>query len=110
MAAVQKRGADVLAMRKLSSAMSAAQAIASHVHDWILGTLEGQIVSMAVLSTGNSYGVPDDLVFSFPVKCKDGDWMVVEGLKFGATTRSGLEDTILELQDEKAAAFQLAHL
>jgi len=35
---VQKRGAAVIAARKLSSAMSAAKAICDHMHDWWHGT------------------------------------------------------------------------
>ena len=106
MKTVQERGAAVLNMRKLSSAMSAAQAITSHVHDWVLGTPEGTIVSMGVLSTGNHYGIPEDLIFSFPVRCTEGKWEVVEGLKFGASTQSHLTSTVQELQEERASAFQ----
>jgi malate dehydrogenase len=35
---VQKRGAAVIAARKLSSAMSAAKAICDHMRDWWQGT------------------------------------------------------------------------
>ena len=35
---VQKRGAEVIKARKLSSAMSAAKATADHMHDWWFGT------------------------------------------------------------------------
>ena len=51
---VQKRGAAIIAARKLSSALSAAQAISDHMHDWVLGTPAGKFVSMAVDSTGAS--------------------------------------------------------
>ena len=37
---VQKRGAAVIAARKLSSAMSAAKAAADHMRDWWNGTPE----------------------------------------------------------------------
>ena len=51
---IQKRGAAIIAARKLSSALSAAQAISDHMHDWVLGTPTGKFVSMAVYSTGAS--------------------------------------------------------
>jgi malate dehydrogenase len=78
---VQKRGAEVIAARGLSSAASAAVAITAHVRDWWLGTAPGEWVSMAVISDG-SYDIPKGLVFSFPVYIKNGDWEIVQGLKF----------------------------
>merc|ERR1712037_909274 len=83
---VQKRGAAVLAARKLSSAMSAAKAIGDHLHDWIVGS-EGRWVSMAVTSDGNKYGVPEGLIYSFPVTCQDGTWTVVNGLEISEFSR-----------------------
>lgn len=75
---VQKRGAAVIAARKLSSAMSAAKAAANHVHDWWHGTQAGSFVSMGVLSDG-SYGIPKDIVFSFPCEIKNKQWKIVSG-------------------------------
>lgn len=31
---------------------------------------QGEFVSMGIISDGNSYGVPDDLLYSFPVTIK----------------------------------------
>lgn len=76
---VQKRGAAVIAARKMSSAMSAAKAAADHVHDWWLGT-SGTFVSMGVLSDG-SYGIPKDIVFSFPVEIQNKQWKIVRSKK-----------------------------
>lgn len=73
---VQKRGAAVIAARKMSSAMSAAKAAANHIHDWWHGTDAGTFVSMGVVSDG-SYGVPKDIVFSFPVEIHDKKWKIV---------------------------------
>ena len=53
---VAKRGAAIIEARGASSAASAANAAIDHVHDWVLGTPEGDWVSMAVPSDG-SYGV-----------------------------------------------------
>ena len=63
---VGKRGAEVLEARGASSAASAANAAIDHVHDWVLGTAEGDWVSMAVPSDG-SYGVEEGIISSFPV-------------------------------------------
>lgn len=73
---VQKRGAAVIAARKMSSAMSAAKAAANHIHDWWNGTEAGTFVSMGVVSDG-SYGIPKDIVFSFPVEIKNKQWKIV---------------------------------
>jgi malate dehydrogenase len=63
--------------RNLTPALSAAAAICDHVRDWLLGTPQGEWVSMGVASDG-SYGVPDGLVFSFPVTCEHGHWHIVQ--------------------------------
>ena len=64
-----------------SSAASAANAICDHMHDWWFGTKAGKFVSMGVTSDGNSYGVPEGLIFSFPLEITTGgDWKVVDGL------------------------------
>lgn len=64
---VQKRGAEIIEARKLSSAASAANAVCDHMHDWMLGTRPGEVVSMAVISDNNSYGIKKGLIYSFPV-------------------------------------------
>merc|ERR1712224_57820 len=76
---VQKRGAAVIAARKLSSAASAAKAICDHLRDWVLGT-DGSFVSMAVMPAETKYGIDNKLFYSYPCTCKDGEWTVVEGL------------------------------
>lgn len=74
---IQKRGAAVIAARKMSSAMSAAKAAGDHMRDWWHGTAPDQWVSMGVLSDG-SYGIPKDMVFSFPVTIKNGKFQIVQ--------------------------------
>lgn len=100
---IQKRGAAVIAARKMSSAMSAAKAATDHMRDWFLGTADGEFVSMGVVSDG-SYGVPKDIVFSFPVQIKNGQWTIVQGLTIDAFARSKLDVTAKELQEEKEEA------
>ncbi|XP_013912502.1 PREDICTED: malate dehydrogenase, cytoplasmic [Thamnophis sirtalis] len=104
---VQQRGAAVIKARKLSSAMSAAKAICDHVRDIWFGTPEGEFVSMGVISDGNSYGVPDDLIYSFPVTLsKDKTWKFVEGLPINDFSRENMDLTAMELVDEKETAVE----
>merc|ERR1719321_1245862 len=76
---VQKRGAAIIAARKLSSAASAAKAICDHLRDWVLGT-DGKFVSMAVMPAEEKYGITNTLFYSYPCTCKDGEWTVAEVL------------------------------
>eukprot|EP01048_Picozoa_sp_COSAG05_P000771 COSAG05_NODE_23_length_31591_cov_92.542995_24_plen_386_part_00 len=100
---VQHRGAKVMEARKMSSALSAAHAIAGHMRDWIFGTSAGSIVSMAILSDGQHYGVPAGLVFGFPVTCKNGKWEVVNDLYIDDRSRAKIDENIAELLEEQAA-------
>jgi len=102
---IQKRGAAIIAARKLSSALSAAQAISDHLNNWFLGTPAGKYVSMAVDSTGNPYGVEPGLMYSFPVTCSGGKWSIVPGLSVDDFSRSKLKATEDELKEEKTIAF-----
>lgn len=103
---VQQRGAAVIKARKLSSAMSAAKAISDHIRDIWFGTPEGEFVSMGVISDGNSYGVPDDLLYSFPVVIKNKSWKFVEGLPINDFSREKMDLTAKELAEEKETAFE----
>jgi len=102
---VQKRGAAVLEARKLSSAMSAAKAIGDHLRDWICGS-NGRWVSMAVNSTGNTYSIPEGLIYSFPVTCEAGKWTPVTGLTISDFSREKLTATANELAEEKKFALE----
>lgn len=101
---VQQRGAAVIKARKLSSAMSAAKAICDHMRDIWTGTPEGDFISMGVYSSGNSYGVPDDLIYSFPVQIKDKTWKIVEGLEINSFSQSKMDATAAELIEERDTA------
>ena len=101
---VQKRGAAIIAARKLSSAASAANAAVDHVHDWLVGTRPGEVVSMAVTSDGNPYGIKEGIVYSFPVTCKDGQWTIVPGYKLDDFSKEKMAATEKELLEEKSAA------
>jgi malate dehydrogenase len=97
---VQKRGAAVIEARGLSSAASAANAAISHMHDWILGSHHNNWVSMAVPSDG-SYGIPEGVLYSFPVQCKQGSYQIVQGLEITELGRKHMEDSYRELLEER---------
>ena len=97
---VQKRGAAIIEARGLSSAASAASAAVDHVHDWVLGTDDGDWVSMAIPSDG-SYGVPEGLMSSFPVTCSNGEYSIVQGLEIDAFSQSRIDATVAELGEER---------
>lgn len=74
---MQKRGSAIIDVCGKSSSSSAANAICDHMHDWWFGTRNNNAVSMGVISSGNKYGVPDNLIFSFPLNItSDGNWSV----------------------------------
>jgi len=102
---IQKRGAEIIKRRKLSSAMSAAKAACDHMRDWVTGTREGEWVSMAVQSDG-SYGIPEGIMYSFPVRIDAGtkDWTIVKDLKIDDFSREKMTITLKELEEEKAEA------
>jgi len=102
---VQKRGAAILAARKLSSAMSAAKAICDHLRDWWNGTTDDW-VSMGVTSDG-SYGIEKGLIYSFPVKIdKNKNWSIVQGLEINDWARNLMDLTSKELLEEKNDALE----
>jgi malate dehydrogenase len=103
---VQKRGAAVIEARGASSAASAANAAVDHVRDWVLGTAEGDWVSMGIPSDG-SYGVEEGLISGFPVTCSNGSYEIVQGLELNDFSRSRIEATVKELGEERATIKQL---
>jgi malate dehydrogenase len=103
---VAKRGAAIIDARGASSAASAASATTDAARDWLLGSAEGDWVSMAVLSDG-SYGVPEGLISSFPVTTKDGNWSIVQGLEIDEFSRARIDKSTAELADERKAVTDL---
>lgn len=102
---IQKRGAAIIAARKMSSAMSAAKAICDHVASW-LGGSDGATVSMAVAGSGE-YGVESGTFFSYPVTCAGGEWSIVEGLTIDEASRKYIDATSQELQAERTDALSV---
>ena len=103
---VQKRGAEVIETRGASSAASAANAAVDHVRDWVLGTPEGDWVSMSVPSDG-SYGVEEGLISGVPCTCSGGEWKLVEGLDIDDFSRERIDASVDELKGERDAVRQL---
>ena len=97
---VAKRGAAIIKARGLSSAASAANAAIDHMNSWVLGTPEGDWVSMAIPSDG-SYGVPEGIISSFPCVCKDGSYSIVQGLDIDDFSRARIDASAAELVEER---------
>lgn len=103
---VQQRGAAIISARGASSAASAANAAIDHMHDWALGTAEGDWVSMGVYSDG-SYGIEEGLLYSFPCTCSNGEWSIVQGLDIDDFSRAKMTATEQELKEERDAVKSL---
>ncbi|PXX42954.1 malate dehydrogenase [Aquitalea magnusonii] len=102
---VGKRGAAIIEARGLSSAASAANAAIDHIHDWVLGS-NGKWVTMGIPSDG-SYGIPEGVMYGFPVVCENGEYKIVQGLEVDEFSRERMNFTLAELEEERAA---VAHL
>lgn len=102
---VGKRGAAIIEARGLSSAASAASAAIDHVKDWVLGT-SGEWTTMGVPSDG-SYGIPEGVIYGFPTICADGDYQIVPNLEIDEFSRSKMDNTLQELEEERSAVSHL---
>jgi malate dehydrogenase len=96
---VGKRGAAIIEARGLSSAASAANAAIDHMRDWALGT-NGGWVTMGVPSNGE-YGIPQDVMFGYPVTCEAGSYRIVQGLPIDEFSRGCIDKTLAELLGEQ---------
>ncbi|MCE8036734.1 MAG: malate dehydrogenase [Halomonadaceae bacterium] len=101
---VQQRGAAIIKARGASSAASAASSAIDHMRDWALGT--DQVVSMAIPSDG-SYGIAEGIIYSYPVRCQNGDYEIVQGLEIDEFSRGKMKATEDELREERAAVEHL---
>jgi len=96
---VGKRGAAIIEARGLSSAASAANAAIDHMRDWALGT-GGEWVTMGVPSNGD-YGIPQDVMFGYPVTCANGKYEIVKGLPIDEFSQGCIDKTLAELTGEQ---------
>lgn len=92
---------------KKSSAASAASAACDHMHDWWVGSKPGEFVSMGVISDNNKYNIAGNLVYSFPVSCKNGEWEIVNGLDIDEFSRKKMKASEDELLEERKMALNL---
>ena len=99
---VAQRGAEIIKARGASSAASAANAILDQARDWAFGTPERDWTSMAVPADG-SYGIPEGIVYSYPVTCSGGDYEIVRGLDINGFSRMKMDQTLAELERERDA-------
>lgn len=97
---VQQRGAAIIKARGASSAASAASAAVDHVRTWVHGTPENDWVSMAIPSDG-SYGINDELIYSYPVTCSDGHYEIVQALEIDEFSQERMSETEQELLEER---------
>ena len=74
---------------------------------WMCGTAPGSFTSMGVPSDG-SYGVPEGLIYSFPVVCPgDGTYEIVQGLERSDYVTEKMKVTADELASEREAVKDL---
>merc|ERR1719450_27835 len=103
---VQTRGAAIIKARKLSSAMSAAKAICDHMKTWWFGTADDDYVSMGIISDGSSYGIPEDIVYSFPLTIDSHRKIkIVQDLSVNQFSRTKMELSAEELKQERGVAY-----
>jgi len=103
---LQKRGAAIIDARGASSAASAANAAIDHIRDWVKGTREGDWVSMGVASDG-SYGIPEGVIYGYPVTCRNGAYEIVKGIEISPFSRARMDATHKELLEERGAVRSL---
>jgi malate dehydrogenase len=103
---VQKRGAAIIQARGLSSAASAANAAMDHIRDWVHGTRAGDWVSMGIPSDG-SYGIPEGVIYGYPVTCSGGKYKIVKGIQVSDFSRARMEATLAELHEERGSIVSL---
>jgi len=96
---VGKRGAAIIEARGLSSAASAANAAIDHIRDWVLGS-NGKWVTMGVPSDG-SYGIPEGIIYGFPVITENGEYTLVRDLEIDDFSRERMDFTLQELLEER---------
>ena len=97
---VQQRGATIIKARGLSSAASAANAAIDHMRDWLMGTADGDWVSMGIPADG-SYGIAEGVIFGYPVICRRGKYEIVQDLLLTQTNQRRISASYQELLEER---------
>jgi len=108
---IATRGGAVIKARGASSAASAANAAICQMRNWCLGTPEDDWVSMAIPVPDNEpYGIKKGVVYSFPVRCRFGQYQVVEGLELDQFVKDKMKATEAELITEKETAWKVLNI
>ena len=105
-ASVQQRGAAIIKARGLSSAASAANAVVDTVNSLTNDTPANDWHSVAICSDG-SYDVEKGLISSFPVRVRGGKWEIVQGLPINDFSRTKIDASVAELEEEKSLVSEL---
>ena len=116
---IQNRGGEIIKKQNLSSGLSAANAIGHHLKDLfhieknmtssITDVLDGNsdvlhAFSCGTLSDGNTYGIPNGLVYSFPCYLKNGEITIIPNLNINDQMMEKLNLSVNELLSEKIDA------
>ena len=72
------------------------------MRDWVLGTADGDWVSMGVPSEG-SYDIPEGVIYGYPVTCSNGRYEIVRGIELSDFSKSKMQATHRELLEERDA-------
>lgn len=105
---VQKRGGVLIKKWGRSSAASTAVSIVDAIKSLTIPTPEGDWFSSGVYTTGNPYGIADDLIFSMPCRSKgDGDYELAPDILLDDSLRARIKKSEAELLAEKRC---VAHL
>jgi malate dehydrogenase len=97
----QERGKFIIDTTKVSSSFSAANGAIDHIKSLVRGTPPGDWTSAALVSRGE-YGVPEGIVFGYPVTSRgDGNWHIVEGLTLDTFGQQKFQITLQELIKER---------
>ena len=102
---IQKRGAEIIEARGLSSAASAANAAVTHMRDWAQGSSEW--LSIGQISNGNSYGISENLMFSFPSLCLNGVYEKIADVNMSDVLNDYIKITEQELIQERDSVLDL---
>jgi len=105
-ATVQQRGAAIIKARGASSAASAANGVVDTVRSLTTPTPEGDWTSVAVCSDG-SYGIPEGLIASMPIRTDGQTWEVVQGVELDEFSRAKVDASVAELSEEREAVADL---
>jgi len=103
---VQQRGAAIIKARGQSSAASAANGVVDTVRSLTTPTPEGDWTSVAVCSDG-SYGIPEGLIASMPIRTDGKNWSVVQGVPLDEFSRGKVDASVAELSEEREAVKDL---